>query len=120
MQAVTPPAIMQGRWLMELGSLPLWAQQLGSILLTVGTAVAILWNEKRKPKKPAETEGGDTAQVVAASFIEKRLMERLIEILGAMNTNLVTMNRHMEKVNDRMQEDDIVQAAVARMKENRQ
>lgn len=107
---------------MDLGSLPVWAQQLSALIVTLATAIGLRWAEKRKTGKADEVtaQGNGEAQVVAASFIEKRLMEQLITMLGAMNANLVTMNGHMKKVNERMHEDEIVRAAVARMKEERQ
>ena len=109
---------------MDLGSLPVWAQQLSALIVTLATAIGLRWAEKRKIGKAEEAApvaaGNGEAQVIAASFVEKRLMERLIEMLGAMNGNLVTMNGHMEKINERMHEDEIVRAAVARMKEERQ
>lgn len=107
---------------MDLGSLPVWAQQLSALIVTLMTAIGLRWAEKRKLGRVDEVtpQGNGEAQVVAASFVEKRLMERLIEMLGAMNANIVIMNGHMEKVNERMHEDEIVRAAVARMKEGRQ
>jgi len=100
---------------MDVGNLPLWAQQLSAILLTLGTAMALRWNEKRKPEKPAAPEGDTT--VVAASFVEKRLMERLIEAVLALNGNVIDLNEHVQKMNNRLHEDELVRAAVARMRE---
>lgn len=104
---------------MELGSLPVWAQQLGGLILTLATAIALTWNERRKAKSEVAPADG-ASQVVAASFVEKRLMERLIEAVAALNGNVVMLNGHVEKINERMHEDEIVRAAVARMKEGRQ
>ncbi|GEM70923.1 hypothetical protein SAQ01S_06890 [Sphingomonas aquatilis NBRC 16722] len=103
---------------MELGSLPVWAQQLGGLILTLATAVALTWNERRKAKAVPVSDGA--AEVVAASFVDKRLLERLIEAVAALNGNVVTLNGHVEKINERMHEDEIVRAAVARMKEGKQ
>ncbi|WP_426261536.1 hypothetical protein [Sphingomonas sp. DC1100-1] len=103
---------------MELGSLPVWAQQLGGLILTLATAVALTWNERRKAKAVPVSDGA--AEVVAASFVDKRLLERLIEAVAALNGNVVMLNGHVEKINERMHEDEIVRAAVARMKEGRQ
>ena len=103
---------------MELGSLPVWAQQLGGLILTLATAVALTWNERRKAKAVPVSDGA--AEVVAASFVDKRLLERLIEAVAALNGNVVMLNGHVEKINERMHEDEIVRASVARMKEGRQ
>lgn len=103
---------------MELGSLPVWAQQLGGLILTLATAVALTWNERRKAKAVPVSDGA--AEVVAASFVDKRLLERLVEAVAALNGNVVMLNGHVEKINERMHEDEIVRAAVARMKEGRQ
>lgn len=103
---------------MELGSLPVWAQQLGGLILTLATAVALTWNERRKAKAVPVSDGA--AEVVAASFVDKRLLEGLIEAVAALNGNVVMLNGHVEKINERMHEDEIVRAAVARMKEGRQ
>lgn len=104
---------------MDFGSLPLWAQNLSAIVLTLGTALSLRWAEKRKEGKSLPHDTGD-AQVVAASFVEKRLMERLIEVVAALHTQIVELNGHAEKFNDRQHEDDLVRAAVARMKGDRQ
>lgn len=103
---------------MELGSLPVWAQQLGALFITLATAVGLTWSERRKAKAVPVSDGA--AEVVAASFVDKRLLERLIEAVAALNGNVVMLNGHVEKINERMHEDEIVRAAVARMKEGRQ
>lgn len=104
---------------MDLGSLPTWAQQLGALIVTVASAVGITWVEKRKRKdEPVAHPAGD-AQVVAATFVEKGLMERLIASTSALHGEIVTLNGHVADLNERMHDEEIVRAAAARMRENR-
>lgn len=103
---------------MELGSLPVWAQQLGGLFLTLATAIALTWSERRKSKAVVAPADG-TAEVVAASFVDRRLLQQLIDAVVGLNGNVAVLVEHVEKINERMHEDELVRAAVARMKEGR-
>ena len=103
---------------MELGSLPVWAQQLGGLLLTLATAVVLTWSERRKTKAAGVPVDG-AAEVVAASFVDRRLLQQLIDAIGGLNGNVAVLIEHVETINERMHEDEIVRAAVARIREER-
>jgi hypothetical protein len=103
---------------MELSSLPVWAQQLGALILTACTAIAVTWNERRKKADPAEPANGE-ARVVAASFVERRQMEDLILVIRQLHGAIIDTNAHLKSMNDRMHEDEIVRLAVAKIKEDR-
>lgn len=104
---------------MELGSLPVWAQQLGALFITLATAVGLTWSERRKAKTVVAPADG-AAEVVAASFVDRHLLQQLIDAVMGLNRNVETLVEHVEKINERMHEDEIVRAAVARMREGKQ
>lgn len=82
-------------------------------------AMLVSFFDRRKRKKdPGEPASGET-QVVAASFVERRQMEDLISVTRSLDGTLRTLTGHIEKINERMHEDEIVRAAVAKMKEER-
>jgi hypothetical protein len=83
------------------------------------SAALISFFERRKRKKdPDEQPTGET-QVVAASFVERRQMEDLIAVMKALDSTTRNLTTHIEKINERMHEDEIVRAAVAKIKEGR-
>lgn len=83
------------------------------------SAALINFFDKRKRKKdPEEAQTGET-QVVAASFVERQQMNDLIACMRGLDGTVRVLTGHVEKINERMHEDEIVRAAVAKMKEGR-
>jgi len=75
--------------------------------------------DKRKRKKdPEEAQTGET-QVVAASFVERRQMDDLTSSVRSLDGTIRVLTGQVEKINERMHEDEIVRAAVAKIKEGR-
>ncbi|CAN5565765.1 hypothetical protein BH09PSE4_BH09PSE4_21850 [soil metagenome] len=98
---------------MELGSLPLWAQQLGGLLLTIATAVALTWNERKKRHAPPEPPSG-TASVVAASFVDKAQMENLTRAVTSLDATMKALGGHAERLSGHLHDEALIRAAAAR------
>lgn len=90
-----------------------------ALAFAAGTAALVSWFERRKVKKEPEAKQGGEAQVVAASFVERRQMEDLINATKTVDGTMRVLTGHVEKLNERMHEDEIVRAAVAKIKEGR-
>ena len=88
---------------MELGSLPLWAQQLGGLIMTIATAVALTWNERRKRKEPETARAGAETQVVAASFMDSRSLRELTDVMSDVRRELQESReqRHQDSLHER-------------------
>ena len=71
---------------MDLGSLPLWAQQLGGLLLTIATAIGLTWSERKKRK--AEPAPAAETTVLAASMIDGRSMKTLVDQVSELRTEI--------------------------------
>jgi hypothetical protein len=105
---------------MEFSSLPVWAQQVGALLVTLGTAISLYWAEHRKRKdEPKVTSGGSDREVIAASFVGTRQMDDAIAVLRQIHTAVTEMNGHLEKANERAHEADMIAAIAAKMREER-
>lgn len=104
---------------MVIGDVPTWVSSVGALIGTTFVAGALAWNEGRKSrKKDPAPMAGDT-QVVAASFVDKSLLERLIVVMTSLNSSVVTLNGHVAELNERMHDEEIVRAAAARMRDTR-
>lgn len=91
---------------MDLGSLPLWAQQLGGLILTVATAIGLTWSERRKRKVEVATATDHPgAQVVAATFTERGQMERLISALVAADMGVRENTEHVQRLTGLLERD---------------
>lgn len=65
---------------MAAPDLPAWASGLSALVASAGAAFWLTWNERKKRKDDPAAVAPE-AQVVAATFTERSLMERLIVAL---------------------------------------
>lgn len=92
-----------------------------SALAFSGLVAALVgWFDRRKARKEPVIQQGGEAQVVAASFVGSRQMDDLTTTMRGVQSEMITMNGLLTKMNERMHENEIVAAAVAKMREDRQ
>ncbi len=89
----------------DASDLPVWAQNSAIVFSTLAAAVAMRWNERRKAKK--EPLGGTpdgSAQVVAATFMERQVVIDLSASVrnldGTMREMLPILARNNELLHD--------------------
>lgn len=104
---------------MDLGDVPVWVQSVGALLGATVAAGAISWNERRRDRDKSPPHAPGDAQVVAATFVEKGLMERLIVATTTLHGEMVKLNDNLGELNKHNHDEELVRAAAARMREGR-
>lgn len=89
---------------MAASELPAWATGITALVATAGTA-AWLQLKERKTRKDVPTAASPEAQVVAATFTERSLMERLIAALLAMNETLAGHHDEVKRLNGHLEQE---------------
>lgn len=93
-------------------------EQLKQTGMIIGTVIGTMWagitaGRKVAKKEPAEGE----ARVLAASIVPQSEMRELTSAVLAMTPVLREVCHHLGRVNDRLHEDELVRAAVAKIRE---
>lgn len=70
---------------MAAADLPAWASGISALAATAGTAAWLTYNERKKRKNEPTPSNDGATQVVAATFTERGLMERLISALTSVD-----------------------------------
>lgn len=97
----------------DVSAIPVWAQQVGAVAGVFVATWGVQFAESRKAKKRRAEEAepdvdGPTAQVVAATFTDKRALADLTRAVDAMNVTLLETNALMKAQAQRLHDEKVV------------
>lgn len=90
-----------------------WKQTMLIIGTCIGAMITGLVSGRKAGKKEPEGE----AKVLAASIVPQTEMRDLMHAIAGLHGTLKEVCAHLERMNDRLHEDELVRAAVAKIRE---